>query len=168
MDINQQKILLLTGINQKIESEIYEVIRTKPEGIVTLHAAGPLIVHQYGDLMRTILLLVYSEGIKDIYVVGVHEQHYNIDDAPNLYDHLYRNLEFRDKLQVIDYLFSSNQIEFPNISLKEWLAGGKFVHESVHRSVEMLRNHPLMPSDVRIYGLFQNEGREIVQFPSVL
>ncbi|MCT2196958.1 MULTISPECIES: hypothetical protein [unclassified Paenibacillus] len=164
MDMRQQKkVLLLTGLHHEMEPEIYEVIPIKPDSMVTLRVAGPLIAHRYGDLMRTILLLVYGQDIEEIYVVGVHERHYITDDTPTLYDHLHKNVELRDKMQIINYLLSSNQIDFPNMSLQEWLSDGKSVQESVQQSVDMLSNHPLVPSDVRIHGLFLNEDREIVE-----
>ncbi|MDA8352900.1 MAG: carbonic anhydrase, partial [Firmicutes bacterium] len=38
-------------------------------------------------------------------------------------------------------------------SLEEWLAGFDSVEESVLQSVDIIRNHPLLPNGVPVHGL---------------
>ena len=44
-------------------------------------------------------------------------------------------------------------IENSGINLKRWLRGFKDVTESVTNSVGIIRNHPLVPQDIKIHGL---------------
>ena len=44
-------------------------------------------------------------------------------------------------------------LENAGIDLQVWLRGFKDVTESVENSVNVIRNHPLIPENVKIHGL---------------
>src|SRR4051812_3757800 len=44
-------------------------------------------------------------------------------------------------------------LENAGIDMHRWLRGFNDVREAVTKSVEVIRNHPLLPSDVRVHGL---------------
>ncbi|MEI4618200.1 carbonic anhydrase, partial [Bacillus cereus] len=52
----------------------------------------------------------------------------------------------------LDYLFENCMPEFSSGSLDEWLSGKENVSENIEKSIDMICHHPLVPSDVKVYG----------------
>ncbi|MFE5130476.1 carbonic anhydrase, partial [Bacillus mobilis] len=52
----------------------------------------------------------------------------------------------------IDYLFKNCMPEFSSGSLNAWLSGQENVGENIEKSIDMIRNHPLVPSDIKVHG----------------
>jgi carbonic anhydrase len=46
-----------------------------------------------------------------------------------------------------------HEITQRGVNVEKWLHGFESVEESVRESVEMVRNHPLIPVDVYVHGL---------------
>ncbi|MES9735366.1 carbonic anhydrase, partial [Bacillus sp. AP50] len=42
--------------------------------------------------------------------------------------------------------------EFSSGSLNQWLSGQKNVSENIEKSIDMIRHHPLVPSDIEVHG----------------
>ena len=42
--------------------------------------------------------------------------------------------------------------EFSSGSLEEWLSGKENVSENIEKSIDMIRHHPLVPSNVKVQG----------------
>ena len=54
--------------------------------------------------------------------------------------------------------------EFSSGSLEEWLSGKENVSENIEKSIDMIRHHPLVPSDVKVHGFMIDKtgGKETV------
>ncbi|OPG17043.1 hypothetical protein B2M26_03320 [Ferroacidibacillus organovorans] len=71
---------------------------------------------------------------------------------------------FHNKIKTIDLLFKHCKPEFSSASFNEWLEGSTSVMEGLQKSVQFLRDHPLMPSDLRDYGiLMDKESGELTE-----
>jgi carbonic anhydrase len=44
-------------------------------------------------------------------------------------------------------------LQHAGIDLENWLVGFDNVADGVRKSVEIIRNHPLLPTDVRVHGM---------------
>ena len=54
---------------------------------------------------------------------------------------------------------------YPEGNIGKWLEGGKTVTEDVQNSVNVIRNHPLMPPHVKVRGLFiENENDKTIRY----
>ncbi len=54
--------------------------------------------------------------------------------------------------------------EFSSGSLEEWLSGKENVSENIEKSIDMIRHHPLVPSNVKVHGfkIDRTGGKETV------
>lgn len=54
--------------------------------------------------------------------------------------------------------------EFSSGSLNAWLSGQENVSENIEKSIDMIRNHPLVPSDIKVRGFMIDKtgGKETV------
>jgi carbonic anhydrase len=44
-------------------------------------------------------------------------------------------------------------LKYSGVDLERWLRGFSSVEESVRHSVDMLKNHPLLPPNIPVHGL---------------
>ncbi|SJU28885.1 Uncharacterised protein [Clostridioides difficile] len=58
--------------------------------------------------------------------------------------------------KMIDRGISTNTLSILNnsgINIESWLHGFESVENSIKESVKMIKNHPLIPKDIRVHGL---------------
>ncbi|ABS21434.1 carbonic anhydrase [Bacillus cytotoxicus] len=145
MQLENKKVLLLTDIADGIERMIQQVINVQPENMLTIQSYGSIIVHPYGDIMRSIIIAIYQENVEEIFVVGIKDK----ETAPvNIQSQLD---SIKDNMQL-DYLFQHCMPEFSGGTFDDWLNGKGNVSENIEKSIDIIRHHPLIPSDIKIHG----------------
>lgn len=159
MHINGKgKILFVTGSGHELEKILNQMNRINRENIIILQSHGQEIFQPFDDFMREIILTVYQENIEGIFVIDTKkDQKYSRD----LFSKIYENKELQEKIQIVDYLLKNCTPEFPESSIHEWFEGVKTVTTGVQKNAEIIRNHPLMPPDVKITELYidKEKGR---------
>jgi carbonic anhydrase len=150
----KKKVLFVIGLDDSIEQIIKENTNLNPENILILKSYQP-VISPFGDLMRDILIAVYQQNVKEIVVSNVQKPNNGIN-----IERLYENKELQDKIRTLDYLFLNCKPEFSEGSIKEWLEGSNTSTESVQNSVNLIRQHPLMPSDVKVREMFTGDQTE--------
>ncbi|MDR7000466.1 carbonic anhydrase [Neobacillus niacini] len=143
----KKKVLLVIGkMDQKMESIIKEKIKTDPENILILQSYQP-VVSPFSDLMRDIIIAVYQENADEIIVAAAEDNKKNLE---TIVKKINENKESQKKIQTFDYLFKYCKPEFPESEIMEWLKGSVTFTDSVHTSVNVIQNHPLIPSHVKV------------------
>ncbi|MGG0256778.1 carbonic anhydrase [Bacillus toyonensis] len=145
MNSKNTKVLLLTDIEHGIEPIIQQVTNIQQENTLTIHSYDSVIVHPYGDIMRSIIIAIYEENVEEIFVVGIEDRETDVVNLQIQRDSIKNNRE-------IDYLFKNCMPEFSSGSLNAWLSGQENVSENIEKSIDMIRHHPLVPSDIKVHG----------------
>ncbi|MED2041231.1 carbonic anhydrase [Bacillus wiedmannii] len=145
MNSKNKKVLLLTDIEHGIEPIIQQVTNIQRESMLTIHSYDSVIVHPYGDIMRSIIIAIYQENVEEIFVVGIEDKETDVVNLQIQRDFIKNNRE-------IDYLFKNCMPEFSSDSLNAWLSGQENVSENIEKSIDMIRHHPLVPSDIKVHG----------------
>ncbi|MDA2517818.1 MULTISPECIES: carbonic anhydrase [Bacillus cereus group] len=162
MNSKNKKVLLLTDIEYGIEPIIQQVTNIQQENMLTIHSYDSVIVHPYGDIMRSIIIAIYQENVEEIIVVGIEDKETDVVNLQIQRDSIKNNRE-------LDYLFENCMPEFSSGSLDEWLSGKENVSENIEKSIDMICHHPLVPSDVKVYGfkIDRTRGKEtVVKIPT--
>ncbi|AST01339.1 carbonic anhydrase [Bacillus thuringiensis] len=153
---------MLTDIEHGIEPIIQQVTNIQQENILTIHSYDSVIVHPYGDIMRSIIIAIYQENVEEIFVVGIEDKETDVVNLQIQRDSIKNNRE-------LDYLFENCMPEFSSGSLDEWLSGKENVSENIEKSIDMICHHPLVPSDVKVHGfkIDRTRGKEtVVKIPT--
>ncbi|WP_270607923.1 MULTISPECIES: carbonic anhydrase [Bacillus] len=145
MNSKNKKVLLLTDIEHGIEPIIQQETNIQQENMLNIHSYDSVIVHPYGDIMRSIIIAIYEENVEEIFVVGIEDKATDVVNLQIQRDSIKNNRE-------IDYLFKNCMPEFSSGSLNAWLSGQENVGENIEKSIDMIRNHPLVPSDIKVHG----------------
>ncbi|MGF2772129.1 carbonic anhydrase [Bacillus cereus] len=162
MNSKNKKVLLLTDIEHGIEPIIQQVTNIQQENMLTIHSYDSVIVHPYGDIMRSIIIAIYQENVEEIIVVGIEDKESDVVNLQIQRDSIKNNRE-------LDYLFENCMPEFSSGSLDEWLSGKENVSENIEKSIDMICHHPLVPSDVKVHGfkIDRTRGKEtVVKIPT--
>lgn len=105
--------------------------------------AGGVISHPFGSAVRSLLIAIYELGVTDVMVIGHTDCGVQHMDGKKML----REMEERGVSAN-----SLNMVSYFGIDLERWLTGFDDVAQAVSSSVELLGSHPLIPSDVKIYG----------------
>lgn len=106
--------------------------------------AGGVISHPFGSVMRSLLIGIYELDVREILVIGHTDCGARYTDSSKLIE-LMKERGIRQK--------DIDLIKYYGIDFESWLGGFKDLHQSIKKSVELIRNHPLVPEEIRVYGL---------------
>ncbi|MEC2062432.1 MULTISPECIES: carbonic anhydrase [Bacillus] len=162
MNGNQnKKVLFLTDIENGLEPILQEVTNTPAENMLTIQSYGAGISHPYGEIMRSVIFAIYQEDVEEVFVVGTKDKRTSTGNG------LTQLETMKDKIQTLNYLFQNCRPEFLGGTVDEWLNENS---TSVEKSVDIIRQHPLVPSYVKVRGLLvhHKDGKaSIVEVPDV-
>lgn len=142
-----KKIAILTCMDTRLTKLLPSALGLKNGDVKLIKNAGGVVMHPYGSVVRSLLVGILELGVEEIMVIGHTDCGVQGMDPKELL----QKLEERgiDKKHM-DIIRSSG------IDLEKWLAGFDSVEQSVEDTVFALRNHPLMPQDVKIYGFIMD------------
>lgn len=144
----EKKALFVIGMEQNAESLLNKITSLPPNSII-LPCYGAAI-SPFGDFMRDIIIAVYQENVEEIYVTVSNDHR---KSNREMLKKIVENKSLQEKLQPLDYLFEHCMPEFPNGSIREWLEGNTASSNSRQTIVNVIRNHPLMPANVKVTEL---------------
>jgi carbonic anhydrase len=147
----KKKVLFVIGMETELDSFIKKKVNINPENSMILQSYGPVISQPFGDLMRDIIISVYQENMDEVVVVASKEVQKNDGDILNK---IVEKKELQENIQMINYLLENGESPYPEGTISEWIEGGKTLTEDVQNSVNVIRNHPLMPPHVKVRGIF--------------
>ncbi|MEH7415066.1 carbonic anhydrase [Neobacillus drentensis] len=156
MNMNEKKkVLFVIGMEQDSKSIVKKITSLQPNRFI--FPCYEPILSPFSDFMRDIILAVYQENVEEIFVTVSNDD--RLSNRENLME-LYENKGLQEKLQTLDYLFKNCNSEFPQGSMREWLEGHTTSSSRMQNIVGVIRNHPLIPSDVKVTEyLIKNENQ---------
>jgi carbonic anhydrase len=105
--------------------------------------AGGLVISAFDSAIRSLIVAVYELGVNEIMVVA----HSNCGACHMSFEHFHHEMLARG---ISDQTLDT--IRKCGINLNAWLEGFKDTPESVRRTVETIKTHPLMPKDIIVRG----------------
>lgn len=161
MNVNK-KVLFLTDIENGLEPILQEATNTPAENMLTIQSYGASISHPYGEIMRSVIIAIYQENVEEVFVVGTKDKRTSTGNG------LTQLETMKDKIKTLDYLFQNCRPEFLGGTVDEWLSENS--SDCIEKSVDIIRQHPLVPSYVKVRGLIVNpkDGKSpIVEAPAI-
>ncbi|ATY85118.1 carbonic anhydrase [Kyrpidia spormannii] len=140
----KKKVLVVTCMDARLVELLPRAMNLHNGDAKFVKTAGALISHPFGGAMRSIMVGVYQLGVEEILVIGHHDCGM-IGLRPKLV--LERAQTRGIPPERLDTLKGAG------IDLEGWLTGFDRVEEAVAHSVEMIRQHPLIPRDLPVHGL---------------
>ena len=139
-----KKLVIVTCMDTRLVELLPKAMTVGNGGVMMIKAACGVVTHPFGSVMRSIFVALYKPDAQEIAVVGHHGcGMVNLDAADLLATTATRGVS----PEVLRTLTHSG------ISLGDWLEGFERVEDSVRASVDLIRNHPLLPATLPVHGL---------------
>ena len=138
-----KKIAIVSCMDTRLTKLLPAALGLRNGDVKIIKNAGGVITNPFDSTMRSLLVGVYELGVEEIMIVGHTDCGVQGMDGEEML-HLMR-------LRGIDDEHIS-LMKHCGIDLEKWLHGFDNVNEAVRETVDLVRNHPLMPADVTVRG----------------
>lgn len=138
-----KKLAIVTCMDTRLTELLPAALGLKNGDAKIIRNAGGTIVHPFGSAVRSLLVAIYELGVTDIMIIGHTEcgaQHMNMNQM----------VEAMKKSGIEEETI--NNLKYFGVDMDRWLGGFDCVEESVAESVDLLRNHPLIPKEISVHG----------------
>ncbi|HZG86957.1 carbonic anhydrase [Paenibacillus sp.] len=139
-----KKMVVLTCMDTRLIDLLPRAMNLRNGDAKIIRNAGAIVTQPFGNIMRSILVALYELNAKEVYVVGHHECGMTGLNASNI-------LEKAKASGVAENTVDT--LRHSGIDLERWLTGFDNVTQGVMKSVEIIKNHPLLPAGTPVHGL---------------
>ena len=139
-----KKIVILTCMDARLVELLPKAMNMRNGDVKIVKSAGAQVSHPFGAIMRSLLVAIYELQADEIYVIGHHDCGMSAIDPEKMIEHMIERGVNEDIINIVKY---------SGVDLVDWLHGFGDVATSVLKSVEIIRNHPLMPKSTPVHGL---------------
>ena len=138
-----KKLAVLSCMDTRLTELLPAALGLKNGDAKIIKNAGGLVISPFDSALRSLVVAVYELGVDEIMVVA----HSNCGACHMSFDHFHHEMNQRG---VTDETLDT--IRRCGIDLDQWLEGFKDTPESVRKTVETIKTHPLMPRDITVRG----------------
>lgn len=142
-----KRMVILTCMDTRLVELLPKAMNLKNGDAKIIKSAGAIVSHPFGSIMRSILVAIYTLNAEEVYIVGHHDCGMTNLSADEILEKAAHRGISESTFKII-----SNS----GINLNRFLTGFPSVTDAVSESVKLVRNHPLLPADVKVHGLVIN------------
>lgn len=138
-----KKIAIVTCMDTRLVALLPAALGIRNGDVKIIKNAGGVITNPFDSTMRSILVAVYELGVEEIMIIGHTECGVQGMDAGEML-HLMRQRGIDEE--------HISLMRHCGIDLDCWLHGFTETSEAIAETVDLVKNHPLIPHDVRVAG----------------
>lgn len=138
-----KKVAIVTCMDTRLIELLPAALGIKNGDVKIIKNAGGEINHPFGSAMRSLLIAVYELGVEEILVIG----HTDCGVQSMNSDKMIQMMKDRGVSEKVLHM-----MDYCGVDFKTWLGGFETVESSVQQSVELIRKHPLIPKDIKVFG----------------
>ena len=138
-----KKIAIVSCMDTRLTELLPAALGIKNGDVKIIKNAGGEITPPFGSAVRSLLVAIYELGVEEVLVIGHTDCGVQSMDPEEMIRLMKERGVSEKQLAMMD---------FCGIDFQTWLHGFETIEKSVQESVELLRRHPLIPKDVKVYG----------------
>ncbi|KGE17626.1 beta-class carbonic anhydrase [Paenibacillus wynnii] len=139
-----KKILIITCMDTRLVELLPKAMNFKNGDVKIIKNAGAVISQPFGSVMRSVMVALYELDAEEVIVVG----HYECGMASLNADKMINSIKDRG---VSEQVLAT--LENSGIKLTKWLRGFDNVEDGVIQTVELIKQHPLLPPGIPVHGM---------------
>lgn len=139
-----QRLAIVTCMDARLMELLPAALGLKNGDAHIVKTAGAMVTDPYGSEVRSLLVGIYTMGVREILVIG-----HSDCGMEGLNSETMRNAMIKRGIPSEALALARQE----GGEMTDWLFGFSCAEESVRGSVELLRGHPLLPEDVSVSGL---------------
>jgi carbonic anhydrase len=143
----KKKIAVLACMDTRLTELLPAALNFKNGDVKLIKNAGAIVEHPFGGVMRSLLISIYELGVEKVLVIAHYDCGVQGLEAPKIIN------------KMTERGINKENIDFINrcgVNVNDWLRGFDCVENSVLKTVDIIKNHPLMPEDVEVYGFIMD------------
>ena len=117
-----KKIAILSCMDTRLTELLPAALGIKNGDVKMIKNAGGVISHPFGSVIRSLMVAIYELGVKEVMVIAHSD------------------------------CGACHMIHYCGVDFASWLDGFEDTEKSVRGTVHAIVNHPLIPSDIKVYG----------------
>lgn len=138
-----KKIAILSCMDTRLTELLPAALGIKNGDVKMIKNAGGIISHPFGSVIRSLLVAIYELGVTEVMIIGhTHCGVQGMDSAEM--QHLMKQRGIPEQHITL--------MKHCGIDLDEWLHGFDDTEAAVLETVDLVRNHPLVPDDIVVKG----------------
>lgn len=139
----EKKIAIVTCMDTRLVELLPAALGIRNGDVKIIKNAGATITHPFDSTVRSLLIAIYELGVNEVMIIGHTGCGVQGMDAGEMI-HLMKERGISEE--------HINLMRHCGINLSEWLHGFEDTESAVLETVELVRNHPLVPSDIVVAG----------------
>lgn len=139
-----KRLVVVSCMDTRLVELLPSAMNLKNGDVKIIKNAGAIVSHPFGSVMRSILVAIYELDAHEVCVVGHHDCGMYKMDAKKLLSDMIEKGVSKDTIHTL---------QNAGIDLHSWLKGFDCITEGIKESVQMIKNHPLLPNNIPIHGL---------------
>ncbi len=140
----EKRVIIVTCMDARLTELLPKAMNMKNGDAKIIKNAGAIITSPFGNIMRSVLVALYELHANEVFLVGHHDCGMTGIDPNEVIKHMQAR-------GIPEHVIHT--LRHSGINLYRWLTGFDSVRESVVNSVEIVRNHPLLPPGTPVHGL---------------
>lgn len=142
-----KKIAILTCMDTRLTNLLPAALGLNNGDVKMIKNAGAIISSPFGSVMRSLIVSIYDLNVDEIIVIG----HYDCGMQSLDSEAIINKMKSRNITEEKINLIKSCGVDF-----EKWLHGFDNVDDSVKSTVELIKQHPLIPEDIQVHGLIMD------------
>ena len=138
-----KKLAVLSCMDTRLTELLPAALGLKNGDAKIIKNAGGVILSAFDSAMRSLIVAIYELGVEEVMVVA----HSQCGACHMSFDNFHHEMISRGVTEE-----TLDTIRRCDIDLNQWLEGFKDTPESVRKTVETIRNHPLVPKEIIVRG----------------
>lgn len=143
-NLPNRKMVVLSCMDTRLTELLPKALNIKNGDIKLVKNAGATVMHPFGSIIRSIIVAIYEYQANDVLVIGHHGCGMSNLNPDKIVEKAIERGISPDVISTLNHA---------GIDIKKWLHGFNSVEESIKESVDLIKNHPLVPKDVNVHGL---------------
>lgn len=138
-----KKLAIVTCMDTRLVELLPAALGLKNGDVKMIKNAGGVVTSPFGSVIRSLLVAIIELGVTDVMVIGHTDCGVQHIDSEMMIHHMKERGITQESIDLMKYC---------GIDFEKWLAGFDTVEDSVRETVDTIRNHPLIPKDINIFG----------------
>lgn len=138
-----KKVAVLSCMDTRLTELLPAALGIKNGDVKIIKNAGGVVSHPFGSAVRSLLIAIFELGVEEVMVIGHTDCGVGNIDSNEMIEHMKARGIDNEHIELMRYC---------GVDFERWLSGFDSVEQSVKESLDILKNHPLIPKDVKFYG----------------
>ena len=138
-----KKIAIVSCMDTRLTELLPASLGIKNGDVKIIKNAGAIISHPFGSVIRSLMVAIYELGVVEVMIIGHTDCGAKHMNSSEMIEKMKERGIPQERIDMIRYC---------GINFESWLRGFETSEASVHETVEQIRNHPLIPSDITVRG----------------